>query len=194
MSPLRDNNPGTFEAERAPRHWRDHVPGKPLSGLLRDATRALLRSLQTRLVPHSVSLGHWPFLRILWENDAITQRELSARAGVMEPTTFSALQKMERLGYIRRRQVAGNKKKIFICLTPKGRLLRNRLIPLAEEVNDIALRGISAEDVAATRRTLLAIVENLARDESAAGARPRRATEVRKWKSLAIAAMRGKRS
>jgi DNA-binding MarR family transcriptional regulator len=133
-------------------------------------------------------------LRILWENDAITQRELSARAGVMEPTTFSALQTMQRLGYITRRQVAGNKKKIFICLTPKGRLLRNQLVPLAEEVNDIALRGISAEDVAITRRTLLAIVENLARDESDTAARPRRAPAVRKLKSLAIAAMRGKRA
>jgi DNA-binding MarR family transcriptional regulator len=194
VSPLRDNNPGTFEAERAPRQWRDNVPSKPMSRLLRDATRAFLRSLQMRLMPRSVSLGHWPFLRILWENDAITQRELSARAGVMEPTTFSALQTMQRLGYITRRQVAGNKKKIFICLTPKGRLLRNQLVPLAEEVNDIALRGISAEDVAITRRTLLAIVENLARDESDTAARPRRAPAVRKLKSLAIAAMRGKRA
>lgn len=193
MSPLRDI-PGSAETERALRQWRDPSPGRPISRLLRDATRAFLRSLQTRLVPHSVSIGHWPFLRILWENDAITQRELSARAGVMEPTTFSALQAMQRLGYVTRRQVAGNRKKIFICLTPRGRLLRNRLTPLAEDVNDIALRGIPAEDVTITRQTLLAIVENLERDLTDAETRPRRAPPVRKWKPLPVAAMRRKRA
>lgn len=191
MTALKEN-PRPIEAETVPRQWHDTAPNNPMSRLLRDATRAFLRSLQTRLVPHAVSLGHWTFLRILWENDAITQRELSARAGVMEPTTFSALQTMQRLGYITRRQIAGNKKKVFICLTPKGRLLRNRLVPLADEVNDIALRGISAEDIVITRETLLAIIENLTRDENDLAARQRAPAE-RKCKSLAMAAMRSKR-
>ena len=59
-----------------------------------------MRALQMRLAEHRVSFGHWSFLRILWEGDGLTQRELSERAGVMEPTTFSALKAMERLGYI----------------------------------------------------------------------------------------------
>ena len=50
-------------------------------------------------------------------------------------------------------------------LTPKGRLLKNKLVPRAEEVNQVAVRGVAATDIVATRRTLLAILENLARDE-----------------------------
>ena len=72
-------------------HWREAVPNDRLAHLVKDATRALLRALQMRLAAHSVSLGHWTFLRILWEKDGLTQRELSEQAGVMEPTTFSAL-------------------------------------------------------------------------------------------------------
>jgi DNA-binding MarR family transcriptional regulator len=49
-----------------------------------------------------VSFGHWAFLRILWETDGLTQRALSVEAGLMEPTTSSALAAMEALGYIRR--------------------------------------------------------------------------------------------
>ena len=30
---------------------------------------------------HEVSIGHWPFLRALWEADGLTQRELSRRGG-----------------------------------------------------------------------------------------------------------------
>jgi MarR family transcriptional regulator, organic hydroperoxide resistance regulator len=153
------------ETQAILRHWQKAVPNDRLAHLVKDATRALLRALQMRLAEHSVSIGHWTFLRILWETDGITQRELSKQAGVMEPTTFSALKAMEKHGLVTRRQRPDSKKKIYVFLTLKGRLLRNKLVPLAEEVNDVAVRRVPAADVAVTRRTLLAVLENLARDE-----------------------------
>jgi DNA-binding MarR family transcriptional regulator len=60
-----------------------------------------------------------------------------------------------------------NKKSVYIFLTPKGRQLKAKLVPLAEQVNDIAVHGIPKKDVQATRQTLLAIIENLAADEGA---------------------------
>ena len=59
------------------RHWREAVPDDRLAHLVKDATRALVRALQMRLAEHAVSFGHWTFLRILWEGDGLTQRELS---------------------------------------------------------------------------------------------------------------------
>ncbi len=173
------------------RHWREAVPNDRLAHLVKDATRALLRALQMRLTEHSVSLGHWAFLRILWEKDGVTQRELSEQAGVMEPTTFSAVKAMEKLGYVTRRQLAGNRKKVFIFLTPKGRQLKTKLVPLAEEVNEIAVRGVKAADIAATRQTLFTILENLARDEIESSAKERRIPSTRELSSRVAAA--GKR-
>ena len=153
------------------RHWREAVPNDRLAHLVKDATRALVRALQMRLAEHSVSFGHWTFLRILWEGDRLTQRELSEQAGVMEPTTFSALKAMERLGYIRRRKFGGDRKKIYVLLTPRGRRLRNRLVRLAEDVNRIAVRGVRPADIAIARNVLLASIENLAREEQVADMR-----------------------
>ena len=102
------------------RHWREAVPNDRLAHLIRDASKGLMRALQTRLAEHGVSSGHWTFLRILWERDGLTQRELSMEAGVMEPTTFSALKTMEELGYIKRSQTRDNKKNVYIHLTPKA--------------------------------------------------------------------------
>jgi len=136
-----------------------------MAHLVKDATRALVRSLQTRLAKHEVSFGHWTFLRILWEKDGLTQRELSREAGVMEPTTFAALRAMESRGYIVRRQLAGNRRKVHIFLTARGRSLKRTLVPLAEAVNRIAVRGVTSADIAATRRTLMTMLVNLARDE-----------------------------
>jgi MarR family transcriptional regulator, organic hydroperoxide resistance regulator len=149
------------------RHWREAVPDDRLAHLVKDATRALVRALHMRLARHGVPFGHWTFLRILWESDGLTQRALSRQAGVMEPTTHVALNAMERLGYVVRRQAAGNRRNVYVFLTPAGRALKRKLVPLAVNVNRLAVRGVAAADLAATRRTLLAIIENLARDESA---------------------------
>jgi len=166
------------------RHWREAVPNDRLAHLVKDAMRGLGRALQMRLTEYAVSFGHWTFLRILWETDGLTQRELSEQAGVMEPTTFSALKALEKLGYVTRRRLPDSRKKIYVFLTPKGRALKGKLVPLAEEVNEIAVRGAPSADIAATRRTLLVMIENLARDEIESARKRRRIPSTRELARL----------
>lgn len=146
------------------------MPDDRLAHLVRDLARTQMRALQRRLAAHGVSFGHWSFLRILWIQDGLTQRELSELAGVMEPTTFTAMRSMETLGLIERRQLLGNRKNIHVFLTPAGRALKEKLVPLAEEVNRISVEGIPEKTLAAVRRCMLTMIENLDADESAQGA------------------------
>ncbi len=146
-------------------HWREAVPNDRMAHLIRDTERAFRRALQMRLAAHKVPFGHWSFLRILWEADGLTQKELSERAGVMEPTTFSAMKTMEALGYITRRQLPTNKKNMYVYLTSEGRALKEKLVPLAEDANHVSVHGVSPQDVKIARQVLLAMIENLARDE-----------------------------
>ncbi|MBK9607923.1 MAG: MarR family transcriptional regulator [Betaproteobacteria bacterium] len=176
--------PRPDELQSILKHWREAVPEDRLAHLIRDAARAQARALQMRLLEHAVSFGHWSFLRILWEANGLTQSELSARAGVMEPTTYAAVTAMERLGLVRRRQLSGNRKNVHVYLTPKGRALRSKLIPLAEEVNRISVGGVSAADVATTRRVLLAMLDNLAGDGAAPANSVRRVPSTRELSRL----------
>ena len=146
-------------------HWREAVPNDRLAHLVRDASRAFQKALQIRLAQHGVPFGQWTFLRILWESDGLTQKELSERAGVMEPTTFSAMKAMEANGYIERRQLPTNKKNMYVHLTEAGRGLKEKLVPLAEETNHVSVDGLSPAEVRTARRVLLAMIENLAKDE-----------------------------
>ena len=150
------------------KHWHAAVPNDRMAHLVKDTARSFLRSLQVRLAQHEVSLGHWTFLRILWERDGLTQRELSQEAGLMEPTTVVALRGMESLGYIRRERVAGNRKNLYVFLTPEGKALRKTLVPLAEEVNALAMKNLKAADMATTRRSLLVMLDNLVTDQKLA--------------------------
>lgn len=149
------------------RHWREVLHDERMTHLIKDAFRCTSSALQRRLRKHSVLYGHWTFLRILWQTDGVTQKQLSEKAGVTEPSTVSALQAMEKLGYIMRQKMPDNKKQIRVFLTSKGTALRSLIVPAAEDVNRIALSGIPPEDLAVTRRTLLALVENLSGDAEA---------------------------
>lgn len=167
------------ETQNVLHHWREAVPEDRLAHLIKDATRSLIRALQFRLSDHNVSFGHWAFLRILWEQDGLTQRELSERAGVMEPTTFAAMKAMESLGYIERRHLPGNNKNLHVYLTRAGKALKKHLVPLAEEVNAIGTHGLKESEIRAARKVLLAIIDNLAEDEAAMEAKERRLPSTR---------------
>lgn len=151
-------------ASRVLRHWHEAVPNDRMAHLVKDATRVFLRALQVRLARHGVQLGHWAFLRILWQRDGITKRELSIEAGVMEPTTVVALRSMEAIGYVTLRKLPENRKNVYVFLTPLGRRLKKVLIPLAEEVNAVALTGLSEAQIETTRKALLIMVANLSHD------------------------------
>ncbi len=147
------------------KHWREAVPNDRLAHLIRDTERAFRRALQLRLAAHDVPFGHWAFLRILWERDGLTQKQLSEQAGVMEPTTFAAIKVMQERGYIERRQMPNNRKNVYVYLTRSGRALKKRLVPLAEDTNHISVRGLSAKELLTARKVMLAMIENLADDE-----------------------------
>jgi len=169
------------------RHWREAVPDDRLAHLVKDAGRAMIRGLQMRLAQHEVSFGHWAFLRVLWVTDGLTQKELSDETGTTTPTTFSAVSAMEKLGYVERRYAPGNRKNTHVYLTPRGRSLKNKLVPLAEEVNEISVRGLKGTEINVARKVLLTIIENMARDEAESNDPARRIPSTREMGSLIAA-------
>lgn len=129
--------------------------------VLRDTYRSFTRVLQSKIAPHGVSIGQWYFLRVLWDKDGLTQRELSQRVGMMEPTTVTALNGMERRGYVKRVRNVEDRRKINIYLTDKGRALKTRLLPFVPEINRLATRGIPDSDIEHVRKLLAAMKKNL---------------------------------
>jgi DNA-binding MarR family transcriptional regulator len=123
--------------------------------------RAMQRLLQTKIGPHGVTLGMWYYLRALWAEDGLTQRELSHRIGTMEPTTLGAIQTMERSGLVRRVRSRDDRRKVHIHLTKKGRDLERLLMPLAVDVVEASVTAFSPEEVAQLLKFLKAIRDNI---------------------------------
>jgi MarR family transcriptional regulator, organic hydroperoxide resistance regulator len=153
---------------------REVLHDERMTHLVKAAYRCTSGALQKRLREHGLLYGHWTFLRILWQTDGMTQRQLSARAGVTEASAVTALQGMEKLGYISRQKMEDNRKEVRVFVTSKGAALRPVILGIAHEINEALVAGIPAADLATTRRTLLAMIDNLARDAAEAPAAVRR--------------------
>lgn len=139
----------------------EFLPENSLGYLFRDIHRAFSKVLQTRIAAHGVTIGQWYFFRALWEEDGLTQRELSQRVGMMEPTTVTALNGMERRGYVKRVRNTTDRRKVNIYLTDLGHSLRPKLLPFAVETNQLASVGVSAKDIEKVREVLSNMKKNL---------------------------------
>jgi MarR family transcriptional regulator, organic hydroperoxide resistance regulator len=142
------------------------LPPRLSSGyLVRDAHRAFQRLLERRIAPYGVARGQWYFLRVLWIADGLSQSELSARVGMMEPTTVIALRTMEKSGLIRRVRGDDDRRKVRVFLTAKAKRLRNELLTVARGITAGAEDGIAARDLASFRRVIARMTANLDRIE-----------------------------
>jgi DNA-binding MarR family transcriptional regulator len=131
--------------------------------LVRDAHRAFQRLLERRIATYGVTRGQWYFLRVLWTADGLSQRELSARVGMMEPTTAVALRSMERSQLIRRLRAEDDRRKVRVFLTAKAKRLRNELLMVARGITADAEQGIGARDLANFRQVIARMTANLDR-------------------------------
>ncbi|HET6536963.1 MAG TPA: MarR family transcriptional regulator [Sphingopyxis sp.] len=146
------------------RHPADYYtdPTNSIGYLARIVFRSFSTLLERGTLTHSVSAGQWRFLRQLWREDGITQRELSKRVGMREPTTVVALKGLEKAGFITRKKTNEDRRKTFIYLTPHAKELELILAPMNAEVHEIATRGMSNDEVESLQALMRRVIDNLA--------------------------------
>jgi len=149
----------------SPRRAVEFPPRLSSGYLVRDAHRAFQRLLERRIAAYGVTRGQWYFLRVLWNADGLSQRELSTRVGMTEPTTVIALRGMAASGLIRRVRNDDDRRKVHVLLTVKAKRLRNELLGVARGITEAAEQGIAARDLASFRRVIARMTGNLDRVE-----------------------------
>jgi MarR family transcriptional regulator, organic hydroperoxide resistance regulator len=155
--------PSLRKKPAGPRRAVEFPPRLSSGYLVRDAHRAFQRLLERRIAAYGVTRGQWYFLRVLWNADRLSQRELSARVGMMEPTTAIALRGMAASGLIRRVRSDDDRRKVRVFLTAKAKRLRNELLGVARTITEEAEHGIAARDLASFRRVIARMTDNLDR-------------------------------
>jgi DNA-binding MarR family transcriptional regulator len=141
-------------------------PEESAGYLVRDTHLLFAKALRNRLQNHQITPGQWYFLRILWDEEGLSQRELSRRVGTTEPTTVSALRLLTRNCMIERVRNPKDRRTINIYLTDKARDMKATLMPVAFDVNDVAMRGLTDSEFAQLQGLLQKVRKNLTGAES----------------------------
>jgi len=132
------------------------------------AYRLLVRSMSARLAPKAIGYGQYPVLVQLWHEDGLTQKELSNRVRIEAPTMVRTLDRMERERLVIRKRSDTDRRQIHIQLTARGRALKSDLSPLAREIDQLALSGLSKADRDRLAALLGRVIGNMEGDPAAA--------------------------
>jgi len=142
------------------------VPGAPEDGrglrfLVRALNRRYTKLIESSLGSHiEITYPQWSFLRVLSQEEGLSQRELAERVGLMENTTLVALNVMERRGWLRRERDKKDRRRLLVYLTEDGRAVE-RLRPVVRQANRVAIKGLDPSTVATTREALTTMLANL---------------------------------
>ena len=150
-------------ANRAVRRTNyDHLRLEETVGfLLSDTTRTMTRVFTKKIAMHGIGMGIFQFLRILWEEDGLTQSELAARARMKGPSAVAAIKELEWRGFVRRVDDRHDRRKVRLFLTAEGRKLYDIVMPDIEAVRQIMLAGFSAAEQTQLKHMLHRMRRNL---------------------------------
>jgi DNA-binding MarR family transcriptional regulator len=145
---------------------------------LRSTYKCFVQLLQPLLEENHISIGMWYYLRVMWEEDGLTQAQLSERVGLVAPTTVEQLKNMEARGLIERRRSSDDRRKIHVFLSAEGKMLKDKLLPFVAYTNAVAQEGLSPGEVGFLRLVLQRMKDNLTRKIEEASPTSRTGAEI----------------
>ena len=97
----------------------------------------------------------------LWQADGISINELAQKTQLKKSTLTSMLDRLEDMGYIKRRRSKKDRRKILIKRTNKDQNLESKYVKLSQESTKLFFRGFSEGEIERFEKELERILENL---------------------------------
>ena len=129
--------------------------------LVRYAYRAFVKGLAIELDPHDITTSQWSVLRVLWQDEGMSQVELAQRMMVEKASLTPVLESMTNGRLIIRSRNSDDRRKVNIFLTARGRRLKAVLLPFGGKINRRATRGMSSAEIDQLRGLLCKLTANL---------------------------------
>jgi DNA-binding MarR family transcriptional regulator len=119
------------------------------------------RAINARLRPYGLDYPRWRVLAVLQEHSGATMGRLADLTSVDRTTLTRTLGLMEEARLVARQERESDRRSLVISLTPKGRRMFARILPLTLAETDRALTGFSSAEIGALRDWLKRIADNL---------------------------------
>jgi len=129
--------------------------------LLAQVCRLHYYRARTLLEEFGLFRGQPPLLFALWEKEGLTHSELAEHLHVQPATITKMIKRMERAGFVERRQDAEDQRVSRVYLTDAGRNIREAVEGVLRKLEEQTFAGFSSEECALLNRFLFRIRDNL---------------------------------
>jgi DNA-binding MarR family transcriptional regulator len=137
----------------------------PLDGylpyLLNRAGARIAEAFGKEVRPLGASLQMWRVLAALRERDGRRMGDLSQTTSIEVSTLTRLVDSMEKKGLVVRRRAASDARVVALHATAAGRRLTQRILPIAERYEQVALQGFEAREAEALKAALRWLYANM---------------------------------
>jgi homoprotocatechuate degradation regulator HpaR len=114
----------TMASPKAPKLRHRNLPL-----LLLQARERVISYFRPILNAHGITEQQWRVVRVLLEVPALEPRQIGELCAISSPSMAGVLGRMEQAGYICRRRVEHDQRRVLVSLTPKSRALAASMAP-----------------------------------------------------------------
>jgi MarR family transcriptional regulator, organic hydroperoxide resistance regulator len=132
-----------------------------LDFLIRDTRLLLTSQIESRIAQQGIPLRIWFPLRVLYQNEGITQRELGRMLGYGDAHAGVIVRAMQRRRLVSRRQSRVDKRRIDLYLTSAGIKMARQTLRAMRTINAQIVAGFSAAEARSFKALLARAHENL---------------------------------
>ena len=108
-----------------------------------------------------LSIASWRVLAVLATSRVLRQTDLAEMTSIEVSTLSRLITRLVQMGLVSRKRSRRSNREVVVELTPKAAALVERLIPIAQKLEETATRGLSKTQRAELKRALRCMHENL---------------------------------
>ena len=131
--------------------------GKSVGFLLAKAYQRACLLFKEEFEGYDLTPQQFGLLGFLWQQDGLTQAELSAKSAIDRTTMGGLIDRLEKEGLVARCVHPEDRRAYRICLTDKGKALEPELTPLADSAQRKFIAKLNQQEV----ETLKALLEKI---------------------------------
>ena len=98
---------------------------------------------------------------VLWQHDGISINVLAQKTHLKKSTLTSMLDRLEIMGYIKRKRSKKDRRKILIKRTEKDRIMEKKYVEVSQHMTKLFYKGFSKSRIVSFENDLEQILNNL---------------------------------
>ncbi len=122
--------------------------------LLSKAYKKGFSLFREQLLPYNITPPQFSILAFLWQEDGLSQTEICERSQVDRATMVGMVDRLEDEGLVKRHAHDGDRRAYRVCLTDKGKSLKEPLCAIASNVTKEFTTRLTAKEVDTLRGLL----------------------------------------